>query len=643
MRNLISLLLYFSFILVLATVFVVDSRFAQGLIFGKNLWFCGSMVLAVVFSIIHFLINKQPLRFKLLDIFVFLFIFSVFLSTFGFNGNSVANSNKIILLSLLFVLYLCLRLILEKERLNFPPIIVFFVIFTGLVESVWGLFQLYGFKNSQHELFKLTGSFFNPGPYAGYLSVVFPLSLHWFLKSHHQLPVIKPGAFRADDEISNSLIYLKIKRIFDNFLPVAKKIFGGITCVAILLVLPAAMSRASWLAAIVGSIVVISRLNSVPVMIRKITFKSSSKRLKNFVFVLTTSLLFAAFAGMYYLKKDSADGRLLMWKVSFSALVQHPLGVGLGNFPSAYGDAQAVYFASGNVSKTEEYVAGNPEYGFNEFLQIGIESGIIGLLLFIGMLVSAFQGLFKSKNWGVMGALVSLLVFACFSYPFSVLPFLTVFVFLLTMSTPGGTRMTRTGRICTDKKSAIIRSICVICVPVICTTITAFCLWKQYPVYGAYKQWKRNQVYYQTGMYREIIQIYEPLYPYLNDQIQFLFEYGRSLSMSEQPEKSNEVLKRAMQISCDPMLYNIMGKNCQATKEYGLAEKSLRKSALIVPNRIYPYYLLMKLYVETGDEEKAYKTASIVLTKEPKVQSTAVREMRQEAGRIYDGELRIEN
>ena len=82
------------------------------------------------------------------------------------------------------------------------------------------------------------------------------------------------------------------------------------------------------------------------------------------------------------------------------------------------------------------------------------------------------------------------------------------------------------------------------------------------------------------------------------------------------------------------MLYNLMGKNYQAMKEYDLAESNLLKSTHIVPNLLYPYYLLMKLYVETGEMEKAREAAGIVLTKEPKVQSQAVREMRQEAGRV---------
>ena len=77
-----------------------------------------------------------------------------------------------------------------------------------------------------------------------------------------------------------------------------------------------------------------------------------------------------------------------------------------------------------------------------------------------------------------------------------------------------------------------------------------------------------------------------------------------------------------------------MGKNYQAMQEYDSAERHFQKAALIVPNRVYPYYLLMKMYVEMGEMEKARENAEIVLTKEPKVQSTAVKEMREEAKSI---------
>ena len=61
------------------------------------------------------------------------------------------------------------------------------------------------------------------------------------------------------------------------------------------------------------------------------------------------------------------------------------LGVGIGRYPGALGEAQAVYFANSPADPREEYVADAPEYGFNEFLQLGGEYGLIGLCLFISI------------------------------------------------------------------------------------------------------------------------------------------------------------------------------------------------------------------------------------------------------------------
>ncbi|HYX06371.1 MAG TPA: hypothetical protein VE912_06515, partial [Bacteroidales bacterium] len=51
----------------------------------------------------------------------------------------------------------------------------------GLVQAVYGNLQLWGYYPSHHGLYKLTGSFFNPGPYAGYLASVFPAALGFWL------------------------------------------------------------------------------------------------------------------------------------------------------------------------------------------------------------------------------------------------------------------------------------------------------------------------------------------------------------------------------------------------------------------------------------------------------------------------------
>jgi hypothetical protein len=55
-----------------------------------------------------------------------------------------------------------------------------------------------------------------------------------------------------------------------------------------------------------------------------------------------------------------------------------------------------------------------------------------------------------------------------------------------------------------------------------------------------------------------------------------------------------------------------------------------------LPGRIYPYYLLAKLYAEPEflNREKFEEMKRIVLMKAPKIHSTAIEEMRREVEEI---------
>ena len=58
---------------------------------------------------------------------------------------------------------------------------------------------------------------------------------------------------------------------------------------------------------------------------------------------------------LFQLKAASANGRLLMWKISCLAIAESPVvGHGADGFVSAYGRAQEEYFANGEYSETEE-------------------------------------------------------------------------------------------------------------------------------------------------------------------------------------------------------------------------------------------------------------------------------------------------
>ena len=87
---------------------------------------------------------------------------------------------------------------------------------------------------------------------------------------------------------------------------------------------------------------------------------------------------------MYQMKRDSADGRLLVWKVSASMIAEHPMGCGYGLFPKHYNLRQAEYFHEEHGTETERRNASFVYMAYNDFLEHGVEGGVLGMLFLAG-------------------------------------------------------------------------------------------------------------------------------------------------------------------------------------------------------------------------------------------------------------------
>ena len=307
--------------------------------------------------------------------------------------NDFRGETQTLLLILLVGLYFVCRG-LGGWKVSQRLLFTFVLLLAGSIEAIWGFLQVYGWADQYHSLYRLTGSFFNPGPYSGFLAVILPVALHTLLG---------PKPLCRVDKIVYGL--------------------GVICLVSIILVLPAGMSRSAWVAAGAGCGVVVWRQKRSREYVRR-GIGRIGRGWKRCWLGGILLLGLSIGGGLYLLKKDSADGRLLVWKMDLAVMRSQPwLGVGIGRYPGALGEAQAVYFANSPADPREEYVADAPEYGFNEFLQLGGEYGLIGLCLFISITGIASGGLFKrntQQTGGVSGALSAFLVFACFSYPLTV-------------------------------------------------------------------------------------------------------------------------------------------------------------------------------------------------------------------------------
>lgn len=453
------------------------------------------------------------------------------------------------------------------------------------VQAVWGMCQLSGLVPSGHAFYALTGSFFNPGPYSGYLAMALPVCLYEYLCRPKLEPVLRYAA--------------------------------GVAGLLVLCVLPAGMSRSAWLAAGVSCLWVYSCHAGWGRRLRAFRLR----RPWRFRGAVAGVLAIACLAGilLFQLKPDSALGRLFMWRMSARAVADSPwTGHGAGGFAAAYGGAQEAYFAAGRYAGWEERVAGCPEYAFNEYLQAAVELGVPLTLCLLAVLGWGWWQGWRRGRVGCCGALLSLAVFAWSSYPLQ-LP-----VFVLT--------------------GACLWAACVcggnwrgwLAVAVVAGGTGAWRLSDDRAVAKACREWMNARVLYQAGAYASAEEAYGRLCPALKDRAAFLFEYGHGLHRQGKHEASNRVLEEALRRSCDPMILNVMGKNHQALGQYRRAEQCFLRSVHRLPGRIYPYYLLAKLYASPGyrDEEKLAGMKRLVLTKEPKVSSTAIREMREEVKKL---------
>lgn len=489
---------------------------------------------------------------------------------------------------MLFVFVACCLLsfcLNRKNDLSFPSIVTWVLIVLGGMEAIWGLRQIYGLAVSNHSLYALTGSFYNPGPYSGYLAMIFPLCLYEWLN-------LKEKTERTWVEQGKYYVALGVMLL-------------------ILCVLPAGMSRSAWIAAAISGIWVYGMHVSWGSKLKEFGRKYKKKLV--LACIAGSVIIIVAGYALFQLKATSANGRLFMWKISSMAIAESPLiGHGTGNFVSAYGRAQENYFANGEFSEMEELVAGSPEYAFNEYLQVAMEYGIPFLLVI--SLVIAFC-LWKGSSEGrigICGGVISFLVFAFSSYPMQIPGFAVTFYLLLAA--------------CVIGRSKVILFLFISMMVLLGTYY-----WKNNQ-YAACKDWYRSKMLYNIGAYQSAKEDYGKLYPELANRGAFLFEYGYSLHKLKEYDNSTRILEEAMAHSNDPMILNIIGKNYQASGDYEKAEEYLIRSTHRLPGRIYPYYLLVKLYTkpEYQQPEKLKWAVEVVLTKEPKVQSTAIREMREE-------------
>lgn len=469
--------------------------------------------------------------------------------------------------------------------------VCFVLILIGLYELGVGLFQCIQVMRLGMPYYTVCGTFENPAPYSILIVLILPLALDYALFVR----------FRHGQKVTNMLFYLSA--------------FYLLFSVVILVM---CVSRAAWVAS------VISLMSMFWLRMKCAWIKKCFVLLA--VFVLCVPFLY----GMYVLKKDSADGRLFIWKISYPVAKQQIFsGVGIGGFPYVYGEAQEAYFREGKGTQDEEMLAGAPDYAYNEYLQIWIELGLPGVLSCLCLMAYVYIRLLRCRNVevvGLCGAMVSFMVVSLFSYPLRC--FATCLLSLLILLWAAWMPMVLDEKKRNRKLGMMFGLLLVVGVEaMVCVRFN-----KSYRTWTAVKRWDMVRPYFDREKYEGIENCYRVLYPDLKKDVGFLFEYGMCLSYNGHYEESNIILNEGAKRSSDPMFFNLMGKNFQALGRFEEAEEMFYKAYYRVPHRIYPLYLLMGLYEKEGRDLEMLEKAHQIVGKKEKVPSSLTGYLKKEAG-----------
>ena len=468
------------------------------------------------------------------------------------------------------------------------------VIIFALALSVQGIFQYFGMlmSGSNHAV---TGSFDNPAGFAAALACALPLCFLF---------------------VTSKTKYLKYTAI--------------IAAVWMAIVMFLSGSRAGMLAIAAATAVWLIAQSKI------VNLKSKT--------ILLVVLIVLPVA-LYFFKKDSADGRLLIWRSTLDMIVDKPIfGHGAGAFQAKYMFYQATYL---NAHPDSQYapLADNTLHPFNEYLLILSEYGIagLGLVALMGFfLVRAYRRKppppLEGDRGEALAALMSLLAlaaFSFFSYPFRY-PFTWVMLFLnvaVIVRHCGLDHQYPYNQWCCFEK---LRNKFVMTTRIAVFLLSTGLLAYTVMLTHAEISWKRLTGKSLAGQTLKVLPEYDKLYTWLGKDGLFLYNHAAELHKAKEYEKSVAVFERCARCYNDMDVQMLLADNYKELGKYTEAEQHLKLAAAMCPARFMPLYELVKLYEADSRENEALAMAKLIIDKDVKISSPTVTAIKNEMQRLID-------
>jgi O-antigen ligase len=371
-------------------------------------------------------------------------------------------------------------------------------------------------------------------------------------------------------------------------------------------------------------------------------FRSKTNRsLAILLSVLFGGIIMLLGISLYNSKRASADGRKLIYKISTQMILNKPItGYGYGTFERNYNLAQADYFKNGNGTSTEAENADFVKMGYNEFLQNGVEGGLIGMLILALTFYSFLRVSFDQGRDDVLNAkttantiaithigfkasyaaVVAFIIMSVFNFSIQAIPAMCLFMLysaLLVIYTK-------------SKSYSIIREYAqnkvfyfsrrFIAGSFFCLAGILFGWYFSIAIRGNYLN-KMAQTDAKKGHCSAALNIMNTLGTGLNSYESYWTNYANITLDIKDYDHAIVRYAKAINLTSNPSVYMKIAQCYEEHGDYSNAEQNLLTAKYIQPNRMQPRFILMNLYLKMKDTSKATLEAKWIVAIQPKIPS----------------------
>lgn len=342
-------------------------------------------------------------------------------------------------------------------------------------------------------------------------------------------------------------------------------------------------------------------------------------------------LLSGVVTGLYYYKKDSADGRLLIWKCSISLLKENLLiGGGTGTFEAHYMDYQAKYFMK-HPDSQYAMIADNVQYPFCEYLNIGVNYGIIGLCVVFCIIGYMFRCYYKEQTPEKETAFLcwlNIAISALFSYPL-----MYPFVWLMLLYSAYLLTQKQIYHLCLHiMKFRLLIGVFWICLLIYISTQT-------FQRMKAELEWTEISNLALLGKMEETFPRYRKVYVYLKTDRYFLYNYSAELYQAGKYQEGLVIALQCRKCWADYDLEMLLGRLYEQLHQSNKAEQSYRLASHMCPNRFVPLYQLVLLLKKEQRLAEAIQIAKEIINKSEKVHSPIISQIKREMSNLVSNRI----